>query len=999
MSHNPDKDVFNNEYKKLNIAQKDAVDTIDGPVMVVAGPGTGKTQVLALRIANIIDKTDTPPNGILALTFTRSGVSAMRQRLEKYVGNISRDVTINTFHSFAGNIVEKYYEVLGFDYSPKLIDEKETVFLVDEILNSHDWQYLKSRSNNAQYFNDLKSLISLLKKERITPEEFQVLIDVEIKDLENDPENISSRGESRGQLKQAIVTKINSYNRTLEAVKFYKIYEDLKKERNLMDYDDVLEYALQIVKESSDAQSDIKEEYLYILIDEHQDSSFVQNNFLKAVWQEVELPNIFVVGDDRQLIYGFSGANINYFEEFSHIFGKAKLITLVENYRSTGNILNLADDLLKSSITKDSLKTNTKINKEINLLEYNYPRDEIIGIALNIKDHIANGASPEDFAILVPKNKHVKAVAQVLSDMNIPVTSEKNVSLFNLAEFESIISVINLINNPFNSIFISKLLLDKVSGIDSYTAQKFLKDFKKPDNLTIDDLINLSVNENLFESVNPVSNWGKTLKRYSVDLYNEKISHIVSFVGNELLIEKSQNHDELLKNVEIVRTFIHLAQSFEEKNPSGKIVDFISYLERLSSYDTNISLALIGKLDGVNVMTLHRSKGLEYKHVFVAHMNQEILMSSKKNAFSLPEKINNLIEKKDTETAKRELYVAITRGKEFLTITYAKEKLEGGDLTLANIIKDLDPKHFTIKNSIENENAIINSGINNFALKPKLVQDNLEMGNVISFVKDRFPETRISVSMLNNFFECSWKWYFRNFLKLPETKSNSLSLGSAVHNALEYIIKENKLPPVTVIENKIKESLQKDGVLDLKELSKLTKEGLSITTDWIKNYYPNLSADRIAERDISFRDPQFPNLTMYGKIDLTERYSEGEIIVTDFKTGKSKTKNEIEKLNEEERLSSYMRQLAMYSYLIRGAEHGKIVTNSRLLFLESNSKDKNAVYSTNITNEHVDLLIRDIADYNNLLNSGDWVTRPCNTKNYGTNNVCQYCALSIKIFN
>lgn len=1000
MSQDVFKSVFEKEYKLLNKEQKLAVDTTEGPVMVVAGPGTGKTQVLALRIANIIDKTDTPANGILALTFTRSGVSAMRQRLEKYIGTVARDVTINTFHSFAANIIERYYSVLDFDYAPKLIDEKDTVFLVDEILNNHDWQYLKSRSNNAQYFNDLKGLISLLKKERISPEEFKLLVDIEIKELENNPDNISTRGESKGSLKQETVKKIISFNRTIEAVKFYKIYEDFKKERNLMDYDDVLEYALQIVKESADAQNDIKEEYLYILIDEHQDSSFVQNNFLKAVWQDVELPNIFVVGDDRQLIYGFSGANINYFEEFSHIFGKAKLITLVENYRSTGSILDLADNLLKSSIAVDSLKTNTKTKNKINLSQYYYPRDEIIGAALDIKEYINSGENPKDFAILVPKNKNIKPVSQILNDIGLPVTAERNISLFNLPEFNSILNILKFINSSFDSIILSQLVLDKISGIDPYTAQKFLKNFKKLDLLTIDDLINSSNSENLFTTTNPISVWGNTLKKYCADFYNEKISHTISLIGNELLIEKSKNHDELLKNVEIVRTFIHLAESFEEKNQSInvqiKMSNFIEYLERLNNYNSNIGIATIGKLDGINVMTLHRSKGLEYKHVYILHMNQEILMSTKRNAFSLPEKIEELTNKKDEETAKRELYVAITRAKEYLTISYAKEKLEGGELKLANIIVDLDPNHFSAKNSLENENKIINNGIHNFALKPLKAETNLEINNITDFVKERFSETRISVSMLNNFFECSRKWYFRNFLRLPEPKTNSLSLGSAVHNALEYIIKENKLPNETNIQDKIKESLEKDGVIDSKELNKLIKEGLVITMNWVAGYYKNLSKDRTAERDISFRDPKFPNLVMYGKIDLTERF-DNEIIVTDFKTGKSKTKNEIEKLDQEQRLSSYMRQLAMYSYLIRGAEHGKHVSSSRLLFLES--EDKNAVYFTNITNEHIDLLIRDISDYNDLLNSGDWVNRPCNAKNYGTNNVCEYCALSVKIFN
>jgi DNA helicase II / ATP-dependent DNA helicase PcrA len=299
------KDVFTEEYNKLNKAQKEAVDTIDGPVMVVAGPGTGKTQILALRIGNILNKGVASPDSILCLTFTRSGVKAMRERLESYLGSTANDVHISTFHSFANDIVEKNYGLLGFTIMPKLLEDDEAVFLVDEIMQNNEWEHLRPRSNPAMYFNDLKQLISILKRERLSPEEFLTYVNEDIKSLTNDPDSISTRGESKGQLKKEVEKKIEALNRTLEVVEFYKLYEERKKEDGLMDYDDVLEYAVRLVEEYEDIRADIYENYLYLLVDEHQDSSGVQNNFLKAVWKDAEKPNIFVVGDDRQLIYAF----------------------------------------------------------------------------------------------------------------------------------------------------------------------------------------------------------------------------------------------------------------------------------------------------------------------------------------------------------------------------------------------------------------------------------------------------------------------------------------------------------------------------------------------------------------------------------------------------------------------------------------------------------------------------------------------------------------------
>ena len=379
---------YEKRYSGLNEAQKKAVDEIDGPVMVVAGPGTGKTEILTLRIGNILKNTDTSPDSILCLTFTNSGVSAMRERLDRYIGDRSREVIISTFHSFAYNLIEKNYELLDFDKMPELLSDDEAVFIVDEILNNNDWKYISPRGNPTMYFSDLKQLVSILKRERITAGDLLTFVEDDIEKLKEDPESISTRGESKGKLKKEIEKKIEQLSRTMEVVEFYRLYEKNKKEKSLIDYDDVLEYAVKLVEEFESVRDDIRENYLYVLVDEHQDSSGIQNNFLKAVWRGTEEPNIFVVGDDRQLIYAFSGASLSYFEEFSHLFGKAKLIVLTENYRSTGPILLAADNLLKSSIADRKLNSHRKGENKIILSGYNYPRDEIIGAGLYFKQKI-----------------------------------------------------------------------------------------------------------------------------------------------------------------------------------------------------------------------------------------------------------------------------------------------------------------------------------------------------------------------------------------------------------------------------------------------------------------------------------------------------------------------------------------------------------------------------------------------------------------------------------
>lgn len=991
---NPEKS-FLKELAKLNPQQRDAVNSTDGPVMVVAGPGTGKTQVLTLRIANILHTTDTPASGILCLTFTRSGVTAMRRRLEEYIGTTARNVTITTFHSFAISLIEKYYYLLDFGHVPKLLDDQMQVALADELLQNRTWQYIRPRHDNAKYFHDIVALISILKRERITPEQFSVDIDTEIKQLENDPENISSRGPTKGQLKSETIKKIDGLRRTMEVMEFYQQYEQLKQERELMDYNDVLEYIVTLAETSDEVRAHLQENYLYVLVDEHQDSSGIQNAFLRSVWTDIEKPNIFVVGDDRQLIYGFSGANLDYFNQFKTLFGPAKLITLTENYRSTAPVLSLADELLQSSVVIESLHANRTGDDIATLSAYHYGRDEIIGAGLYFKKLIDEGVPMSECALLLPKNYQVKQAVGILRTMGLPVVSESQISLAVLPETTALIHILQILINPYDTIALSSAILDATSGIPPLAAHTFLKSLKKPEHaLTIESMIQYGSDEGLFAGGHPVSVFGKKLAMWVETVSQQDVLHIISTIGNELLIDTAENYETLITRIEIVRSLIHAVTTWQQSTQDQGIAAFLEYFNRMLQYGTNISVAHLTSGAGISVMTLHKSKGLEYDHVWIGHMNQEILMGEKSASFTLPESVKIKLAERDILTAKRELYVAITRAKKHVTISYAQQRENGSEMRLADIIADLSAEHFINLDADTNQQNIIENNPRNYTLKP-VVSDSPVLDDITALVRERFTETVISVSMLNNFFECPWTWYFRNFLKLPETKSASLSVGSAVHSSIEYILGEKTLPNKGQILDYLQYALTRESVTDESNMKQFIDEGYTAVQNWIDRYYADLAVDRVSERNISFRDKRFPNLSMYGKIDLTERFPDGSIIVSDFKTGSSKTSGVIEKYDDEGRLSKHLRQLAMYSYLIDGAE-GNTVRESRLVFLEEDQKNKNALYSTHITTEQVDMLVRDIADYQQTLLDGTWTGRPCNNTGY-SGQTCQYCARIEKI--
>lgn len=969
--------IFEAEYKKLNPQQKEAVNTIDGPVMVVAGPGTGKTQILALRIGNILKKTDAKSDSILCLTFTNSAVRAMRERLHKYIGREASRVQVSTFHKFSAQIIEEFYSVLDFDVMPRVLEDAESVSICDNILRENEWEHIRSRGDVGKHFKELKSLVSLLKRERLSPEEFLKEIEEEISKIKKDPDSLSTRGENKGKIKKELIGKIESLERTKEIVDFYKLYEQQKKEKGLMDHDDTIKYALEIMENSKTARAEICEKYLYILIDEHQDSSGAQNALLKAIWQNEEKPNIFAVGDDRQLIYAFGGAKMSHFEEFKTMFGKAKVVFLTDNYRSTQNILKTADILLSSSFSSEKLVATLKENHNLKLIECDYPRDEIIACGLEIKEKLKNNQIDlNNCAVLVPKNRQVVSAIRVFKDLGIKVASLQNLSLFEAPEFETILRILKICLNSNNAVALSETMLDPVIGIPILSVHEYL--YKKHGkDISLQNM--LSEPNDLFQKDKEIKNWAKKLKNLVAHSASTDPYGLIQLIGEEVLIKNAKDHEELMRRIEVIRSFLHLALSFSEKNKNS-ISEFVNFIERLREYGEEVPLAVFQSAEGVKVMTLHGSKGLEFDFVWIAHLDEGSIMKGKRRNFKLPESVALKIEEKDELAAKRELYVAITRAKRFCNLSYSRFSYGGQNQELAKIVSDL----FALENVFEKtsfsetENKIVSHDPKTYVISNKAKTPPKILERLIEMVAKEYSEANVSVSLLNNFFECSRKWYFRNLLKLPEPKSRSLEFGNLVHSAIDKILKSKKIPT----EKEIEKIVAGD------------KEALKIVSQWAKNRLPEISQSRQNEQSVSVNDERFPHLNIYGKLDLVEKINKHSMRVTDFKTGNVRRKSEIEKKDDEGRMSGYLRQLAMYSYLIKQNPKWKSeVKESRLEFLEAKN-EKEIFYDTFITEKQIDLLIKDIKDYDNLVKIGEWLNRPCYYNAYGKNTECEYCKMA-----
>ena len=495
---------------------------------------------------------------------------------------------------------------------------------------------------------------------------------------------------------------------------------------------------------------------------------------------------------------------------------------------------------------------------------------------------------------------------------------------------------------------LARSFFNESSGVDPLDAHRF---FARKNRGEFRGEALLRTPATLFED-NSAEKWISKLSNWKKYADNHDVKSVILKIAEELFEDSGRKPTS---GKEIGRTLLSLL----EKRPDSTLHDFISYITKLETYGETIQV-LSDKKDGIKVLTMHSSKGLEFDYVWIAHMDEKSLSGGKRMSFSLPESIAARIEERDIDAVKRKLYVAITRAKRFCTLSYAAGSKKGRNQELARIIKELPEEVFS-RSKVEDARS----------RRSAKKAETRDLQKLKTLVAEKYKDRYISAWLLNNFFECPWKWYFQNLLQLPEESSLVLEFGGNVHKAIDEVIK-----------------LGKAVVHEDREIAK-------IVNTWIKNRLPEITSTRYNEQSISMQDKKFPHLKMYGRIDLIEKLDSKNLRVTDFKTGSPRRASEIEKLDEEGRLGSNMRQLAMYSFLLEQSPAWKniLVSESRLEFLEAKNK-KEYFYDTVISKDTIDLLRKDIMDYDDLVKTGKWVERECNYNSYGKNTECEYCKLA-----
>ncbi|MDD5050474.1 MAG: ATP-dependent helicase [Candidatus Pacebacteria bacterium] len=348
--------TFEAEYKKLNKQQKLAVDSIDGPVMVIAGPGTGKTQILALRIGNILLKTDTPASGILCLTFTEAGAKEMKRRLRALIGARAEEVRVHTYHGFAGSVIAEFPDHFPHLSRTKQITDIESETLVRTILRDKKFGKLRPAGEPDFYVGKILGAIRDSKKEAWTPEIVRTFATEEIERVKQDEASLSTRGPTKGQLKGDALKRIEKCERTIIFADAYLAYEEKKRADRKMDFDDLIIELLTALRTDKLLLQMLQEKFLYILVDEHQDTNDSQNMLIRAIADFFDNPNLFVVGDEKQAIFRFQGASVENFLRFQNLWKGMKVISLTGNYRSHQSILDASFAMIENNYAEGEHK-------------------------------------------------------------------------------------------------------------------------------------------------------------------------------------------------------------------------------------------------------------------------------------------------------------------------------------------------------------------------------------------------------------------------------------------------------------------------------------------------------------------------------------------------------------------------------------------------------------------------------------------------------------------
>jgi len=945
------------DLSKLNNEQKEAVVHEKGPLLIVAGAGTGKTTVITQRIVNLIEKDLARPEEILAVTFTEKAASEMEERVDRLLQYGYIDLWISTFHSFCERVLRDHALDIGLSPSFKLLNPTAGWLLARQNLDRFDLKYYKALGNPVKFIQALIFHFSHCKDQEIYPEEYLAYAD-KLKTRDDAPES-------------------EEIERIKEVANAYHVYQQILLENNSLDFGDLINYCLKLFKKRPLILKKYQERFKYILVDEFQDTNWSQYELIKIL--SAPNNNLTVCADDDQAIYRWRGASFSNIVQFKNDFPESKQVSLINNYRSSQNILDKSYSFISQN-NPDRLEYINKIDKKLvanikeeGIVQHIHAKnlDQEVGETLKKILEILKRdkeSNYSDFAILVRANDHAVPFIKALERANLPYQFLASRGLYAKPVILDVISYFKLLDNYHEGSAVYRILnlpfLEisdaDISNITQYSHKKTKSLFETLQELPLIHGILPKTQENVSFILGLIKKHGQLAREKGVS------EILVSFLEDsgylKHLVDKADKD-----GIDLLNQFYKKVKSFEESVLDPTLKNFVEQM------DLELESGEEGKLefdpeqgpDMIKVMTIHGAKGLEFKYVFLVNMvDKRFPTIERKDPIELPEELIKDIQPKGDahlQEERRICYVAMTRAKKELYFTSAEDYGGQRKKKISRFLSEMGYKTSEIKDNNEN---------------PLLAEKLKPSERLNKKVETHYLPEHFSYSQLAAFQKCPLQYKFGFILKVPTRGKAVFSFGKTMHNTLHEFLKETN----TKVEQKdlfgFKEETDKNNLYN--ELIKIYEK------NWIDEWYESKKQKEEYYRkgkeilkevyDSFSKNP--PNIlktgnqlalempfnlkigsyTFFGVIDRIDQLKDG-IEIIDYKTGQAKDKldfdakeqlliyqiaaKEVLGLNPEKLTYYYLEENKKTSFLGTDAD----LENQKIKIVEEIEKIKNSEFT------------------------------------------------------
>lgn len=983
---NPLEANFINAYQRLNQKQKEAVDAIEGPVMVIAGPGTGKTQILTLRIANILRQTDTKPENILALTFTDAGVAAMQKRLQYFIGKEAYRVAIHTFHSFAGEVIRRYPENYERIVGGRPASDLEKNLLIEDILNQGKFKSLRPLHNPTLNVKSILGAIADLKKDSISPEVFAEFVDAQERELAT-MEQFHTKAAHKGKVKGDYEKARKALQKNQELLLIFRLYNQLMQENRWFDFEDMILETIKALSDNPEMLLDLQEQYQYLLADEHQDVNHSQNQIIELLANFHQNPNVFVVGDEKQAIYRFQGASLQNFLYFETHFGDTTTIALTENYRSKQEILDVAHSSIKSDderlnkyrvplLAKGQIAGETVLEQRI----FSHQAIEDAWLVDRVKQYQTAGVSWSEIAIFLKTNQEVEEVTALLRKAGVPVNPSVDRDVLLHPIFQNLKRLVRFIIEPTNTVataeglFLPCWQIPVADLARIMTAQTFSKNLNQI--IASQEELQLCGVEAVKSVLRVVEVREKIRERALVETPAVLLEVILAESGFLASVMKMSP----LEGGAIVRRIYDEVEKMFANQEVNNLAGVLRVFDLYETYGLAFSAPLIKQAEGVFVSTAHKSKGLEFEVVLIPRLTSTRWEAkrARSSTFQLP---TTAVSKEDKELFNYDdnlklFYVVSTRAKRVLEYSYAEMTVEG---------KGQKPSEFLVNLDQTDLKTVDTAGFaDNFSETDGLVPlPPIKLDS--SFLRQRLADNGWSASALNLYLKSPWDFIFEKVLHFPSVKTPALYLGQVVHRLLETAAYRLKRQEVVDVNWAIKNLDRELSGLPItpEDFTRFHERGLEMVTGYTEHLAGALGTFVETEHALQAVLPtgilDFPEITLHGSVDRLDLDEDGTVWrVVDYKTGKPKTRNELAGLTKNS-TGDYKRQLTFYALLLELQTEKKWHCRRCLVsFVELDEKGKRHEEEFIITDEEIEILKQEI-----ILVTKEVLTGECLTAEVG----------------